>query len=103
MWNLVIFSEFPYLPNQGFKPLAVENQGYGYIPPQVPIYSQPPVQTYPFPYPYGGAFQPYSYGGGYYPNYGSFPQKPYGSNYLQTYDAYYGGSRPQFKWWKPNI
>lgn len=80
--------EYYFPPNQGYRPPVMENHGYGYIPPQVPMFPQQPPQGYPYPL-YEGAYPPYPY----YANYGAIPQKPYAPNYLQVYDTYYGGGR----------
>lgn len=95
--TLSFFSGFPY-PNQALKPLGVGNQGYGYIPPQIPVYPQPPSQMYQYPYGGGYPYYPSYNGGGYYPNYGTFPQKPFKpNNYLDVYDNNYFGGRPLYK------
>lgn len=93
MIQIFFFTEYYAPPNQVYS--LPENNGYGYIPPQSQIYSQLPPQRYPIPY--GGVYQHYPFNGGYYPGYGAFPQKPIGLNYLQAYDAYYGGTQHRYK------
>lgn len=93
-----MLSDLYFPPNQGWtRPIGEEN-GYGYISPQMPVYSQlpahqqsvipPTVRPAGYLPSFGYPFYPFN--GGMYPNYEQFPQKPFRPNYLQLYDTLHG-------------